>query len=72
MEGVTVQNYADKGAKNINKYKAFQDEGYGFIYVVNNEKEATFIEKVNYTNFKGLEMMKPQTGSSYDIKVGPG
>ena len=43
----------------INKYKCFQDEGYGFIYIDNKEKEATFNEQVNYTNFKGLEMMKP-------------
>jgi len=59
LPGVTCQNFTDKGAPSINKYKSFQDEGYGFIYVTNNEQEATFNEKVNYTNFKGLEMMKP-------------
>ena len=59
-EDVTCQSFADKGAPEIKKYKAFTPEGYGFIHIVNQSKEATFIEKVNYNTFKGLEMLKPQ------------
>ena len=59
LEGVTSQTFADKGAPSITKYKCFQEEGYGFIYIVNNEKDASFKEKVNYNNFQGLTMMKP-------------
>lgn len=46
LEGVTVSDHAAKGAPNILKYKAFGEEGYGFIYFVNNEKGATIKEKV--------------------------
>lgn len=59
LEGVTCTNFADKGAAEVKKYKAFGEEGYGFIYVVNGEKDATFKEKVNYTTFTGLTMIKP-------------
>lgn len=72
LEGVTKVDYAAKGAPEIKKYKAFQDEGYGFIYIVNDSKDATFKEVVKYTNFQGLKLLKPQLGSSYEIEVGPG
>ena len=51
LDGVTMVDFAAKGAPEIKKYKAFQDEGYGFIYIVNDSKEATFKEVVKYTNF---------------------
>lgn len=72
LEGVTVVDFKDRGAEEIKKYKCFQEEGYGFIHVVNGSKTATFKEKVNYTNFKGLKMCKPQQGQGYDITVEPG
>lgn len=72
LEGVTCVNYADKNAPLINKYKCFNDEGYGFIYIKNDEKESSFKEKVQYTKFEGLEMMKPQQGQGYEILVKPG
>ena len=59
LEGVTAQDFADKGAPEITKYKAFGEEGYGFIHFVNESKEATIKEKVNYNTFKGLTMVKP-------------
>ena len=62
MEGVTCVNFSAKGAPDIKKYKCFNEEGYGFIYIENKEKEATFKEKVDYKKFEGLEMMKPQQG----------
>ena len=62
LEGVTCQSFGDKDAPDIRKYKSFNDEGYGFIYVVNDEKDASFKEKVQYNNFTGLTMCKPQQG----------
>lgn len=60
-----------KGAKEIKKYKGFLPEGYGFVYIVNNEESATFKEKCNYTTFTGLTLLSPQQGASYDIEVAP-
>ena len=65
-------DFADKGAQEIKKYKAFGEEGYGFIHFVNESKEATIKEKVNYNTFKGLTMIKPQQGQGYEVSVGPG
>ena len=59
LEGVTVQDFKDKGAEEIKKYKSFGEEGYGFIHIDNQAKEATFNEKVNFTTFTGLTMCKP-------------
>ena len=59
LEGVTVQDFKDKGAEEIKKYKSFGEEGYGFIHIDNQAKEATFNEKVNFTTFTGLNMCKP-------------
>lgn len=72
LDGATVQDFSDKGAPEIKKYKGFGEEGYGFIHVTNESKEATFTEKVNYKTFKGLQMVKPQQGQGYEISVGPG
>ena len=62
----------DKGAPHIKKYKCFGPEGYGFIIVENDEKDATFKEKVTFNSFKGLEFLPPESGQSYDINVPPG
>lgn len=68
---MTKTNMADKGAPLIKKYKCFGEEGYGFIILENDEEEASYKEKVNFTNFKGLEFVPPETGQSYDIFVPP-
>ena len=68
MTKVTME---DKGAPLIKKYKGFGAEGYGFIIIENDEKEAQFKEKVSFNNFKGLEFLPPETGSAYDILVPP-
>lgn len=72
LDGATVQDFADKGAPEVKKYKGFGAEGYGFIHVVNGSKDATFKEKVNYNTFKGLTMLSPQQGQGYEISVAPG
>lgn len=59
LDGATVQDFAAKGAPEIKKYKGFGEEGYGFVHVTNQSKDATFKEKVNYNTFQGLEMVKP-------------
>jgi hypothetical protein len=46
LEGVVKQDFSEKGAPLINRYRSFGEEGYGYVYVTNDEKEATFIEKV--------------------------
>ena len=46
LEGVSLQTFEDKGSSLIKRYKGFGEEGYGFIYVTNGDKEATYIEKV--------------------------
>ncbi len=61
----------DKGAPLIKKYKNFGSESYGFIVIQNDDKEAVFKEKVNFNNFTGLKFLQPESGSSYDIEVGP-
>lgn len=72
LEGVTCVNYEEKNAPGVNKYKCFNEEGYGFIYITNEEKDSSFKEKVNYTKFEGLEMVKPQQGQGYEVLVKPG
>ena len=59
-EGVTITDMEAKGAKEIKKYKGFLPEGYGFVYIVNNEESATFKEKCHYTTFTGLTLLSPQ------------
>lgn len=59
LDGATVKDFSDKGAPEIKKYSGFGEEGYGFIHVTNQSKEATFTEKVNYKTFKGLQMIAP-------------
>jgi hypothetical protein len=55
----------------VKKYKSFGEEGYGFIYIKNDEESATFKEECNFTKFQGLKLMKPQFQQSYDIIVPP-
>ena len=56
---VTVQDFTAKNAPLIKKYKHFCPEGYGFVYIENNEVEAVFKKKCNYNTFTGLSLMKP-------------
>mmetsp|Transcript_5690 Transcript_5690/g.9022 ORF Transcript_5690/g.9022 Transcript_5690/m.9022 type:complete len:264 (+) Transcript_5690:873-1664(+) len=50
-ESIQVSNYDAKGAPEIKKMKEFTEEGYGFIHIANDEKEATFKEVVTFKNF---------------------
>lgn len=72
LEGVTVQDFSANGAPDIKKYKGFGEELYGFVHFVNDSKDATFKEKVNYTTFTNLSMLAPNQGSGYDVSVAPG
>ena len=62
LEDVQEINFEDRGAPDCKKFKGFSEEGYGFIYIVNDEKDASFKETVNFKNFTGLTMCKPQKG----------
>ena len=67
-----VYCYENEGAPNCFKYSDFCQIGYSYIYVENNEKDATLIENVNYTKFEGVKLVEPYSGTSYKLKVGPG
>ena len=58
LEGVTVQKYDLQGAPLIKKYKSVCPEGFIVIHVENKDS-AMFKEKVNFTKFSGLELLKP-------------
>ena len=67
-----VYCYENEGAPNCFKYSDFCQIGYSYIYIENNEKDATLIENVNYTKFDGVKLVEPFSGTSYKLKVGPG
>ena len=48
------------------------EEGYGFTLYDNKSKESTLNEKVNYTTFEGLQLMKPFKDQSYEVAVAAG
>ena len=62
----------DKGAPAIKKYTDFSgQEGYGYIVIRNDEEGATYREHVTFNKFTGLTMLKPESGTSYEIEVKP-
>ena len=64
--------FEDQGAPDITKYFAMTEEGYGYVHIVNNEQEARFKEKIEYSKFEKLSLLKPFKGDSYEVDVGPG
>ena len=48
------------------------EEGYGYVHIVNGDAESRFKEKVEYTKFDRLSLLKPFKGDSYEVDVGPG
>ena len=46
-------------------------EGYGFNFFLNDSTEGSIREVVTYTRFNGLELVKPYTGSGYEVLVPP-
>jgi hypothetical protein len=44
LDGVTCISFEDQDAPEIKKYKGFSEEGYGFIFIVNGEIDASFKE----------------------------
>ena len=41
------------------------------MHIENQDSEATYSENVDFTRFKNLQILKPEQGLSYQIKVGP-
>jgi len=72
LSGTKAVNFEKSSAPNVKKYTCVAEEGYGFVHIVNDEKSCTYKETVNYTKFEGLELMKPYSGSGYEIEVKPG
>ena len=67
-----VFRFQTDSAPNCLKYSNTSNEGYTYIYIENNEEDTTLIENVNYTKFEGLKLLEPFSGTSYQVKVGPG
>ena len=67
-----LTTFDDQGASEIKKYFAMTEEGYGYVHIVNNEAEARFKERIEYTKFDRLSLLKPFKGDSYEVDVGPG
>ncbi len=67
-----VQNFGSDGAPNCFKYTGLTPEGYTYIYLENKEEDSTLVKDVKYTQFDGLMLMPPYSGSSYSLEVGPG
>ena len=63
---------ATKKALLISRYQCYSAlEGYCFVIVQNQEKEAIYKESVKFTTFTGLEILENE-GSCYSIEVKPG
>lgn len=59
VQGLAEQKltvFEEQGAPEIKKYFAITEEGYGYVHIVNNEKEARYTESINYTKFDRLEL----------------
>lgn len=69
MDNVVVADFGARGAPDIKKYKGFAPEGYGFIIYKNESSEASIREKVTFNNFKGLKLLAPEEGQSYEANV---
>ena len=67
-----LTTFENEGAENCKKYSQMCGEGYGYTYFENDSAEASIKETVTYTRFEGLELVKPFSGSGYDVLVPPG
>ena len=68
FDGLKITDMADKGAPNILRYQSSQqEEGYLFILIVNDQKDATYEESMKYPVFEGLTLLPPESGSDYAI-----
>jgi len=67
-----VQNFTSDGAPNCFKYSGLTPEGYTYIYLENKEEDSTLLNDVKYTQFDGLTLLPPYSGTSYSLEVGPG
>ena len=64
-------DHLENGSIQCYKYSYTTNEGYSYIYIENNENDATYIEDIKYTKFDGLKLLPPFSGTSYHIEVGP-
>mmetsp|Transcript_3288 Transcript_3288/g.5459 ORF Transcript_3288/g.5459 Transcript_3288/m.5459 type:complete len:139 (+) Transcript_3288:1312-1728(+) len=81
-EFIQVSDMAKKRAPKIKRYQCGKaPEGYNFVLIVNDEREATYKEYLEYNTFEGLRMIPPPQGNSkemvieeqkYEVVVQPG
>ena len=67
-----IYSFSADNAPNCRKYSNRTPEGFLYIYIENDENGTIFVENVNYTTFEGLELLKPFSGTSYNVEVESG
>jgi hypothetical protein len=72
VENGTATSYEKHGLPEATKYSQITKFGFGYICFDNQSEDTSIQEEVTYTEFEGLELMKPYRGASYEITVGPG
>jgi len=68
-----MMTYAKSNQPNIKRCLSLSDtsSGYGCMYYENNSEFVTLKETVEFTQFKGLKLLPPYKGNSYNITVPP-
>lgn len=67
-----VNDYGKHGYPGVKTTFGFWDNGYGFYLAENNQDGVTYTEKANFTTFDNVKLLKPHSGSSYDLEVESG
>merc|ERR1712233_302978 len=68
-----MMTYERSNQPNIKRCLSLSDtsSGYGCMYYENNTEFVTLKETVEFTDFKGLELLPPYSGNKYTISVAP-
>ena len=73
-DAMVEQNYGeitedvDDENENIKKYTFITEFGYR-MYKVQNNSDDTYCEEMEYPKFEGMELLPPESGNGYNIKL---
>jgi len=67
-----VSDYGKQGYSGVKTTFGFWENGYGFLMAENNGTEYKYSEKTNFTTFDNVKLLKPYSGSGFELSVGPG
>lgn len=57
---------SDEGAPLIKKYSCSKTaEGYNFVIIINNEKDASVKEEHSFQKFENISLVAPEQGNSF-------